>query len=287
MTHNQKRTAWWKEGLYTSICGVLYGGTNTIVGHPFDTVKTKMQAQVEHISMKNNAIKSPYIHTIKNVYQNEGVTGFYKGWIPPFWGSIVYRSLQFAVFEAVYTKLESSAEMLNPVPMTVDMEWRVVAAGFTAASCRAVIECPFEYAKVKGQTGQKWQISQVYKGFTTLYPRSTGLMTLYFCLVDRFRKHTNLFDTKMGQFFVSGFSACCGFWMIWPFEVLKNITQSGMKDTGSTNFDRAMFVFRTQGIAGFYRGIVPGSQSIFLRNGAAMIVMQHAQKFLSDIGLRD
>ena len=42
MSHSEKRTDWKKEFLCAAITGVLYGGTNTIVGHPFDTVKTKM-----------------------------------------------------------------------------------------------------------------------------------------------------------------------------------------------------------------------------------------------------
>jgi solute carrier family 25 carnitine/acylcarnitine transporter 20/29 len=44
MTHNHKRAEWHKEGLYSLLCGILFGATNTIVGHPFDTIKTKMQA---------------------------------------------------------------------------------------------------------------------------------------------------------------------------------------------------------------------------------------------------
>lgn len=43
MTHSHKRAEWHKEGLYSLITGFLFGATNTIVGHPFDTIKTKMQ----------------------------------------------------------------------------------------------------------------------------------------------------------------------------------------------------------------------------------------------------
>jgi len=102
MSHDQKRTSWYKEALYATICGILYGGTNTVVGHPFDTIKTKMIAQSEHIKTQG---KSSYFRTIENVYKTEGAIGFYRGWIPPFMGSILYRSTQFAVFEAAYTKM--------------------------------------------------------------------------------------------------------------------------------------------------------------------------------------
>lgn len=75
---------------------------------------------------------------------------------------------------------------------------------------------------------------------------------------------------------MSGGAAMAGFWLIWPLEVLKNLAQAENKVAGSTTKERALYIYRTQGIMGFYRGILPGSQSVFLRNGAAMIVMQYA-----------
>ena len=44
MTHNEKRSNWIREGIIMTINGIIFGGTNTLTGHPFDTVKTKMQA---------------------------------------------------------------------------------------------------------------------------------------------------------------------------------------------------------------------------------------------------
>ena len=41
------------------------------------------------------------------------------------------------------------------------------------------------------------------------------------------------------------------------------------------------------GITGLYRGIVPGSIRSFLANGCAMVVMSHAQRKVTDWGLRD
>jgi len=45
MTHNEERQSWMKEGAIGLAVGVLYGTTNVMAGHPFDTIKTKMQAQ--------------------------------------------------------------------------------------------------------------------------------------------------------------------------------------------------------------------------------------------------
>ncbi len=41
------------------------------------------------------------------------------------------------------------------------------------------------------------------------------------------------------------------------------------------------------GVLGLYRGIIPGSLSVFLRNGAAMIVMRLANRKITEWGLRD
>lgn len=63
MSHNEKRTDWKREFAYAALTGFLFGGSNTIVGHPFDTVKTKMQTQSEHMGSKTG-----YLATIKNVF---------------------------------------------------------------------------------------------------------------------------------------------------------------------------------------------------------------------------
>ena len=38
---------------------------------------------------------------------------------------------------------------------------------------------------------------------------------------------------------------------------------------------------------GIYRGILPGTVSIYSRNGASMVIMQAAQKKLTELGFRD
>ena len=50
MNTTGKRKEWYVEGGLALLTGMLYGGSNTLVGHPFDTVKTKMQAQASHMA---------------------------------------------------------------------------------------------------------------------------------------------------------------------------------------------------------------------------------------------
>src|SRR4051794_7278749 len=101
--------------------------------------------------------------------------GLYRGWLPPLWGSSVYRSLQFAVFEALYTKWNTE-RWKQEIPLTGGLQIRVVAAGLVAATSRTIIESPVEYAKVRRQTNQTWQLSGIYTGFAMQWARTGGLM---------------------------------------------------------------------------------------------------------------
>lgn len=79
----------------------------------------------------------------------------------------------------------------------------------------------------------------------------------------------------------SGTAALTSYWLVWPFEVLRNVTQAEVQGSGNTTLERARFVYRKYGLGGFYRGIWSGSQSIFIRNGSSMIVMLMFQKYLT------
>jgi solute carrier family 25 carnitine/acylcarnitine transporter 20/29 len=112
MTHNEKRTHWYKEGLYSLLTGFLFGATNSFVGHPFDTIKTKMQAQGDFLGSQG------YIESVKMVYRSDGLKGFYRGVVPPLMGGVIYRSLQMSGYETVYSMCEHHEDLKKPIPLT-------------------------------------------------------------------------------------------------------------------------------------------------------------------------
>ena len=73
----------------------------------------------------------------------------YRGALAAGTGSIIYRATGFSVFELFYTKWEANSLLRNPIPFTGGIEWRTFAAGVMSGSFRSLLECPFEYAKVK------------------------------------------------------------------------------------------------------------------------------------------
>ncbi len=281
MTHNEKRTEWWREGLIGLGVGVLYGTTSVVVGHPFDTIKTKMQAQrgFESTNMFRSFTKT---------LTEQGVRGFYRGAIPPLCGSGIYRSMQFAVFEGAYTYMDFPMTTWE-IPFTQGLQVRVLVAGLASSTTRAIIETPLEYAKIRQQTQQPWQIKDVYRGFGVTWCRTVGLMCTFFIIVDSLRRHyPSIFKRPvLGPFLISGVAATMGWWVVWPLEYMKSQVQ-GSYGKDIPVLQRMKNVVRERGgYFALYRGILPGTIRSFLANGTSMIVMATAQRKVTQLGLRN
>lgn len=284
MTHAEKRGVWYKEGALAFGTGVLYGATNALVGHPMDTVKAKMQAQTGFMKGQDVTMMG----VIRRIWRTEGPVGFFRGVVPPLLGSSVYRSAQFAVFEAVYTKTKEMDLDQHKIPGTGGLAWATLFSGICGASARSVIESPIEYAKVKRQTGQVWHFGEMYQGFFMQLPRTVGMMTFIFCGVDSVRRWTDgeALKKPQYQFLTWGGISVMGFWVIWPLETLKNQVQAGTAVEGIAQPTLGQRVAALGGPLGLYRGILPGSISVFLRNGSAAIIMSFAQRKITEWGLR-
>lgn len=279
MSHNEERTDAIKEGLAALISGVVYGITNVISGSPLDVIKTKLQVQQEY--RKLNTLQA----SIK-IMKTEGPVGFFRGITGPIMGSSMFRSIQFASFEFFYTLVKDNEFLTYKIPFTNGIEPRVIIGGIFSGTCRAIIECPFEYTKVRRQIGLSWDFKNLYNGFGPTWCKAAGMMTTYFTLVDSFRRHTNAFNNKFKLFLTNGFCASMAFIAIWPFEIVKNRVQSKNLQNYSI-FKEIKNNIKDEGVLkGLYRGVGPGVSSVFIRNGCSMILMQKCQKLISDLGFR-
>jgi len=278
MTHTEERSSWYIEGFAALISGVTYGIANVISGSPFDVIKTRMQVCENYAKL--GTIKSGFL-----IFKTDGPFGFFKGITAPMFGSSLFRSIQFASYESWYTFADKIKSLKIHIPLS-EVEIRVVIGGIISGTSRALIECPFEYIKVRRQIGLSWELKSMYTGFQATWYKAMGLMTTYFIILDYFKRRHNVFNSKFKLFLVNGFSASFGFFVIWPFEIVKNRIQGkDVKDYKiSTEILRSV---KKDGVwHGLYRGIAPGLISVFIRNGCSMLVMQKMQKTLTGLGLR-
>ena len=52
-------------------------------------------------------------------------------------------------------------------------------------------------------------------------------------------------ESMAGQFLVSGSASLCGYILIWPFEVIKNLTQADQRVRFVNNRQRATLIYNS------------------------------------------
>lgn len=120
----------------------------TVIGFPFDTVKTRMQSYKKFTSVFDCVVRS---------YRADGVGGFYRGLWAPLFSTALVRSISVTFFtkakplcyEALYgwNKAGESAQM-HPFVMNFPV---CFMAGALAGTGTSLLSCPFEFTKVYSQ----------------------------------------------------------------------------------------------------------------------------------------
>jgi solute carrier family 25 carnitine/acylcarnitine transporter 20/29 len=289
MAHNEKRTVWWKEAMFGLISGIQFGITIVLVGQPFDTVKTKMQAQ-EEFHKKN------FIETMKTIFKREGIKGFYRGGASIAIGSSLFRSAQLSIFEAVHSRFDKN-NLKNKyyekyftyvIPYTMGLEVRTVVGGLVCGVGRSLVECPFEFIKVRKQTEKNISIKNLYQGIRPLILRNSLIISLGMIMLDSIRRNTNAWNSSYGLFLASGFCSLIAHLVFWPIEVYKNYCMAHDRKHVKNINTLMQSNIQTYGLlGGMFRGALPGLISSTMKNGIALIIFQKLQRLITLSGLRD
>lgn len=124
--------------------GCLGGCAGVLVGHPFDTIKVRLQTQ----DFRNPQYKGTF-HCFKSILRTEKVAGLYKGMSSPMAGVAVVNAIVFGVYGNIQRKL--------PDPDAVSSHF---IAGSSAGFAQSFVCSPMELAKTRLQLqGQGQTIS--------------------------------------------------------------------------------------------------------------------------------
>ena len=96
MTHNEKRSNPLREAQLALFTGGIFGAVHTVSGHPLDTIKSKMQISKNYLQLNT-------FQTVGKLWRQEGARGFFRGMLPPLWGSTVYRAVMLSAYEFAFT----------------------------------------------------------------------------------------------------------------------------------------------------------------------------------------
>lgn len=280
MAHTEKRSTPLVEGSIAIVTGAVYGTVHTLSGHPLDNVKARLQLDPSFRSLSATA-------AARRMWRLEGLSAFFRGCVPPLWGSAVYRGVMMSSYEMAYTHFDRydasspwKAEYCGGVVRPC-----VLASALFCSLCRSLVEAPIEQSKVMRQTGRPWQWGSLYRGLGAQTARTTAILMVIFVPYDAARRKTSLFSHLLGQFaLVSGVCAFA-YGAVWPLETLKNCAQAGLPTPHATLAERLKYV---GGLRGLYLGAGPGVLCGGLRNGCAMLAMNGiANPLATRLGLRE
>lgn len=110
---------------------------STLVGYPFDTLKTKMQVGNYKSSLE----------CITSTLSKEGIRGLYYGAVPVFISTSFFRSITFSIYH-------NSKVWLSQFPYTNSDHESIkrISAGLLSGFVVAITSAPLEFIKVHRQT---------------------------------------------------------------------------------------------------------------------------------------
>jgi len=249
----------------TFVGGSLGGIANVLIGHPFDTLKVRMQ-------MLNTSLFS----CIKSMIAQEGPTSLYKGIASPLYNVPIIYSLCFGSYEVGLWALGVRFHK-EPTP------WKASIAGGWAGFVISFVLTPMELVKCRQQmegVGQKihaskaWTIArqivqnqgirQLFKANTLTIAREVPANAVYFgafiYLKEAFKPIFG--DNSFNTIVVGGLAGLASWVVGYPQDTIKtriqcdvtNMYQRHRMFNDNGIIDCFKKTIRNEGIAGFWKG---------------------------------
>ncbi|RAL14306.1 putative mitochondrial carrier protein [Aspergillus homomorphus CBS 101889] len=297
------------------VAGVFSGIAKLTVGHPFDTVKVRLQTSHE------SHFRGPLDCVLQTV-RKEGVSGLYKGATPPLVGWMVMDSVMLGsltlyrrlLLENVFSKPHIRA--MTPLsgrqtdPNTLPSFGHGIA-GIMAGTTVSFIAAPVEHVKARLQIQYSAdKTKRMYSGpidCVRKLLRTHGISGLYrglcatiifraffffwwgsYDVLTRLMKEKTSLSAPAINFWAGGISAQI-FWLTsYPSDVVKQRLMTdpmgGALGDGERRFrrwkDAAITVYRERGLRGYWRGFVPCFLRAFPANAMALVAFEGVMRSL-------
>ncbi|CAO3638125.1 unnamed protein product [Cunninghamella echinulata] len=272
--------------------GMMSGITKLAVGHPFDTVKIRLQTT----SSTDGRFKGPLDCLIKTI-RKEGPFALYKGATPPLVGWMFMDSIMLGTLHNVRILQQkwNGDEKLTPFQHGI--------AGLAGGLTVSFVATPVEQIKARLQV-QYDAATKVYSGpidCIRQVVRNNGIQGLWTGLLPTmafrswffvFWGSYDIFTTELRKrqlsegavTFISGGLSATIFWAgAFPSDLIKN-TYMSQPDVIPRQYPTATsvmkHVYNTSGLRGFYRGFLPSFLRAFPTNAAAVFMFETTMRVL-------
>lgn len=290
------------------VAGVFSGIAKLSVGHPFDTIKVRLQTT-------DSARFSGPLQCLLQTVRNEGLAGLYKGATPPLVGWMFMDSIMLGSL-TVYRRLLRDHIFNPPLHPLHDPNLPLPAhghglAGILAGSTVSFVAAPVEHVKARLQIQYAAHKSErLYSGPIDCVRKiwsAHGLRGLYhgltatllfrsffffwwgsYDMFSRWLKNSTNLSAPAINFWAGGLSAQV-FWLTsYPSDVVKQRIMTdplgGSLGDGTRRFrswrEAAVAVHRESGLRGYWRGFLPCFLRAFPANAMALVAFEGVMRTL-------
>lgn len=272
------------------VAGVFSGITKLAVGHPFDTVKVRLQT--------SNQFNGP-IDCVKQTIGKEGIRGLYKGATPPLIGWMVMDSIMLG-------SLTNYRRLMKDHIYPNEKELPLIAksiSGVFAGWTVSFVASPIEHIKARLQI-QYDATTKVYSGPlncayklisehgiahglyrglpATMFFRTNFLFWWgsYDIFTKAFEKHIPSMPAPMVNFWAGGLGATI-FWITaYPSDIVKQQIMTSDLSTRKSWWYYAKQIYNRSGWRGFFRGFGPSIVRSFPCNAAALASFEAVMRLM-------
>ncbi|XP_023005490.1 mitochondrial carnitine/acylcarnitine carrier-like protein [Cucurbita maxima] len=280
--------------------GTVGGASQLICGHPFDTIKVKLQSQPVPLPGQSPKF-SGAIDAVKQTIAAEGAGGLYKGMGAPLATVAAFNAVLFSV----RGQMEALVRSQPGVPLSVNQQ---VVCGAGAGVAVSFLACPTELIKcrlqaqsalaqsssagltvkyggpmdvarhvLKSEGGVKGLFKGLVPTLAREVPGNAAMFGTYELLKQCFAGGPDTSNLGRGSLIVAGGLAGASFWLsVYPTDVVKSVIQvddyKNPKYSGSLNAFRKLLA--SEGVKGLYKGFGPAMARSVPANAACFLAYE-------------
>ncbi|XP_054264358.1 mitochondrial basic amino acids transporter [Macrosteles quadrilineatus] len=258
------------------IAGCLGGCAGVAVGHPFDTLKVKLQTQ----DFRNPVYRGTW-DCFTKILQTESLAGFYRGVWSPMGGVALVNAIVFGV----YGNLQRG--LLDPESLRSQF-----LAGGIAGLAQSVVSSPVELVKTRMQTSSSYhgtvdcfmsilrseRINGVFKGLSVTAAREFLGYGFYFSTYEFLTRASPVPIGTPTMLLAGGISGTVSWVMTYPLDVVKTRFQA---DIGrySGLVDCLKKSIANEGLSCLSRGLMPTIFRAFPTNAVTFTVVTWVMRY--------
>lgn len=280
--------------------GTVGGAAQLIVGHPFDTIKVKLQSQPAPLPGQPPKFAGA-IDAVKQTLAAEGPRGLYKGMGAPLATVAAFNALLFTVRGQMEAVLRSEPG----APLTVNQQ---IIAGGGAGVAVSFLACPTELIKcrlqaqsalsgsggagvavmyggpldvakqvLKSEGGMRGLFKGLVPTMAREIPGNAAMFGVYEAVKQYMAGGQDTSKLGRGSLVIAGGVAGASFWFsVYPTDVVKSVIQ--VDDFKNPKFSGSIDAFKkilaSEGVKGLYKGFGPAMARSVPANAACFLAYE-------------